>query len=160
MQLRHVRPNHPNLPTTLEEERQYLHQFEVLKSSSTQAASGTPFATAISVAHRRLQDKFDNKILRELISRFIISSNTSLSVVENESFQQLLQYCNPTAITISRRTASRDILTLYTKLRPRIAKALEEQTQEGRVSLTLDAWTSTTQIPFLGITAHYLEIKS
>jgi len=27
----------------------------------------------------------------------------------------------------------------------------------GRISLTLDAWTSSTQIPFLGITPHYIE---
>ena len=39
---------------------------------------------------------------------------------------------------MSRRTAGRDILALYNKLRPRIIKALEEQIQGGRVSLTLD----------------------
>ena len=28
--------------------------------------------------------------------------------------------------------------------------------QNGRVSLILDAWTSSTHIPFLGFTCHYI----
>ena len=38
------------------------------------------------------------------------------------------------------------------------------QEAPGRISFTLDAWTSTTQVPFLGITAHWIttdwEMKS
>ena len=60
---------------------------------------------------------------------------------------------------ISRRTASRDIKELYLKLQPRIQAILQEYTviQKGKVSLTLDAWTSSTQVPFLGVTCHYIE---
>lgn len=79
--------------------------------------------------------------------------------MEDPSFQQLLQNCNPAATKISRRTASRGIKTLYLKLQPQIIAKLHDYTviHKGRVSLTLDAWTSSTQTPFLGITCYYIE---
>ena len=151
LQLRHLRQNH-KLPTSSDEERHYLQQLEA-------KTSDTPFSTARQLATRRVQDKFDNMILREHISQFIISSNASLSVVENSTFRNLLQYCNPSTVPISRRTAARDIIKLYNKLKPRILEVLEDYTttHHGRISLTLDTWTSSTQIPFLGITAHYID---
>ena len=156
LQLRHIRHRHPSLPTSQDEETQYLNQFQLEKR-----ATNTPFSIARgnAIATRKPVDRFDNKILREHISCFLVNTNASLSVVENPSFQQLLQYCNPTAIMISQRTAARDIQNLYIKLQPRIQAMLQEFTsiQQGRVSLTLDAWTSATQIPFLGITCHYIE---
>ena len=103
-----------------------------------------PVQTPLSLAHensvstRKQLDQFDNKILRDHISRFLINTNASLSVVENPSFQQLLQYCNPPATVISRRTASRDIKALHIKLQPRIQAILHKLTV-GRISLTLDA---------------------
>jgi len=108
---------------------------------------------------RKQIDRFNNKVLRAHISCFLINTNASLSVVENSRFWQVLQYCNPSAVSISRRTASRDILTLYSKLLPRIQNMLRDYTVQhgGHISLTLDAWTSSTQIPFLGITEHYIE---
>ena len=89
----------------------------------------------------------------------MVNTNASLSIVENASFQQLLQYCNPSALVISRRTASRDIKALHQKLQPGIQAVLHKLTavDKGRVSLTLDAWTSSTQVPFLGITCHFIK---
>ena len=158
LQLRHIRHRHPSLPTTSEEESRHLEQLEISQKSSIKH---TPFSIASEklIATRKQLDRFDNKVLREYISRFLINTNTSLSIVENHSFQQLLQYCNPTAAMISRRTASRGIIALYNRLQPRIKDMLQEvtTTNGGRISITLDAWTSSTQIPFLGITRHFIE---
>jgi len=109
---------------------------------------------------RKQIDRFDNKVLHEHISCFLINTNASLSVVENSSFQQVLQYCNPSAVLISRRTASFDILTLYSKLLLRIKNMLRDYTVQhgGCISLTLDIWTLFIQIPFLGITAYYIKL--
>ena len=158
LQLRHIRHRHPQLPTSQKEENQRLEQLQLEQKA---VIASTPFTIASGNAalSRKPLDRFDNKILREHISCFLVNTNASLSVVENASFQQLLQYCNPSAKMISRRTASRDIYDLYIKLQPKIQAMLHEYTtiDKGKVSLTLDAWTSSTQIPFLGITCHYIQ---
>lgn len=161
LQLRHIRHRHPLLPTSQEEENRRLEQLQLDQRVTT---ATSPFTLARqsangAIATRKQLDRFDNLTLREHISCFIVNSNASLSVVENPSFQQLLLYCNPSAKMISRRTASRDIQNLYHKLQPRIQAMLQEFTvmQKGRVSVTLDAWTSSTQIPFFGVTCHYIE---
>ena len=70
----------------------------------------------------------------------------------------MLQYCNSKVHTLSRRTLGRDIHKLYGTLLQQVMKRLQEHCQDGgRISLTLDAWSSATQVPFLGITGHYIE---
>jgi len=158
LQIRHLRQRHPLLPTSQEEEIQWLEQLE----KSVNTGKETPFsimAQGRGIATRKQVDRFDNKVFREHLSSFLVNTNASLSVVENSSFRKLLQYCNPSAVMISRRTASRDIVSLYSKLLPRIQNMLREFTVEhgGRISITLDAWSSSTQIPFLGVTGHFIE---
>ena len=159
LQLRHIRHRHSLLPTSQEEENRRLEQLQLDQQVMTANSPFTLARQSAVVSTRKQLDLFDNQTLREHISCFIVSTNASLSVVENPSFQQLLSYCNPSAKMISRRSASRDIQNLYVKLRPRIQAMLQEFTimQKGRVSLTLDACTSSTQIPFLGVTCHYIE---
>lgn len=63
--------------------------------------------------------------------------------------------------SISRRTLRRDILVLYNSLFKQAYQCLLDHTSGGgKVSLTLDAWSSTTQVPFLGITRHYIELST
>ena len=76
--------------------------------------------------------------------------------VLNNSFNTIP---NPAATMISRGTASRDIVELYNKLLPEILAMLQDVTNKHgkRISITLDAWTSSTQIPLLGINGHFIE---
>lgn len=131
--MRHLRKHHPRLPTTQAEEDVKLRELDSSSSSTTVAA--TPFALAAAAAQgpsRGGLSQFDNKVFREYLAAFIISSNSPLALVENSNFQKLLQYCNSKVRMISRRTLVRDIQALHTTL-------------------------SSTQIPFLGITGHYIE---
>ena len=118
LQLRHLRQRHPSLPTSQEEENKNLEKLQMERRTDI---GQTPFTLARNAIPTRKQlDRFDNKVLREHISRFLVNSNASLSIVENPSFQQLLQYCNLSAVMISRHSASRDIQALYSNLQPRI----------------------------------------
>ena len=83
-QLRHLRRHHSRLPTTQEEENVRLREL-----SATNSASATPFTLAAiqSQAGIRLGvSQFDNKVFREYSVAFIVSSDSSLSVVENPNF--------------------------------------------------------------------------
>ena len=143
LQLRHLRQRHPALPTTEQDE---IKQLDTLNLRSNIGI--TPFTIARDglATGRKQHERFDNNVLREHIACFLVNTNASLSVVENPSFQSLIQYCNPSANTISRRTATRDIVTLYNKLFPQIQAMLQDLTTKyrGKISITFDAWTSTT----------------
>ena len=80
-------------------------------------------------------------------------------MVENPQFARLLQYCNPTYRPISRRTLGRDIHDLYSSLLQQVQKQLQEHINSGgKINLTLDAWSSSAQVSFLGITGHFIEV--
>ena len=89
---------------------------------------------------------------------FVISSNSPLAIVENPNFIKLLQYCNSSKLSISRCTLGQDLHVLYNSLFKQVYQSLLDHLRgSGKVSLTLDAWSSTTRILFLGITGHYIE---
>lgn len=81
--------------------------------------------------------------------------------MDNPNFQQMIGYCNQKAQLISRRTLGHDIQKLYESLFQQVHTKLGSHCKEGgRVSITLDAWSSTTRVPFLGITGHYIDKSS
>ena len=58
----------------------------------------------------------------------------------------------------SHRTLGHDIHSLYHTLFQQVLKRLKQYCEDGgKVSITLDAWSSFTRIPFFGITGHYIE---
>lgn len=155
-QLRHLRRHHPRLPTSQEEENTRVRE---LGTAIVTGQPATPFTLATTQAMGRSGiSQFDNKVFREYLAAFIVSSNSSLSLVENPNFHRLIQYCNNKARMISRRTLGHDIQTLYQALFQQVINRLQRHCDDGgRVSITLDAWSSSTRIPFLGITGHYIE---
>jgi len=82
-------------------------------------------------------------------------------MIENIHFVRFLQYCNPAFRPISRRTLGRDIHDLYTSLLQQMRQRLQDHIGSGgKINLTLDAWSSPTQVAFLGITSHYIELDT
>lgn len=156
-QLRHLRKYYPQLPTTQAEEDTKLRELDSTGSSTM--VTTTPFAlAAVQEPMRGGLSQFDSKIFQEYLAAFIISPNSPLALVENSNFQRLLQYCNSKVRMILRRTLVRDIQALYTTLFQQILKRLQDHCEEGgKISFTLDAWSPSIQIPFLGITGHYIE---
>ena len=70
----------------------------------------------------------------------------------------MLEYCNGKVQSISRRTLGHDIRALYDVLFQQVLTQLGHHCQHGgKLSITLDAWSSSTRIPFLGITRHYID---
>ena len=90
----------------------------------------------------------------------VIETNTSFKLVESNAFQTLLAYCNGKATAILRRTVKRDIQTIvYQELFQNLKVSLRAHILTGgRINLTIDAWTSSNKLPFLAITAHWIDI--
>src|SRR3954469_15658484 len=62
---------------------------------------------------------------------------------------------NPEAEILSGDTVREHILLMFREERNNIRKTLQDA--PSKISFTLDAWTSRNQLPFLGITAYWVD---
>ena len=115
LQLRHLQQHHSSLPINKQSE---IRKIQQLQLDQTGGIGSTPFSIARDTTSTRKQaDRFDNTVLRELISGFLINTNASLSVVENPRISRDLGFYLET-FRVSRhlgtlRPKSRDISRHY-----------------------------------------------
>lgn len=76
------------------------------------------------------------------------------SVVEESEFIQLIRLLNPTAQLISNKTVKEDLLAAYHRKVSEIKEKLKNV--PGKISITLDIWTSKNVLAFLVIRAHWI----
>ncbi|CAB5393651.1 unnamed protein product [Rhizophagus irregularis] len=98
---------------------------------------------------------FSNEIFQEMLAAWIAVDDQSFTVVECPEFHQVIRLCNPNVNLPSADTIRSDILNLYSIYRQDIKNQL--QNSPGRLSFTLDGWTSPNNISFLGVTCHYID---
>ncbi|KAF7372957.1 hypothetical protein MSAN_00502900 [Mycena sanguinolenta] len=100
---------------------------------------------------------FTSEGLRDFLIEMIVTQDEALSIVERPSFRRLLQYCRPSITETdipTRRTIRKYVLQLAKDVQ---AKLFDEfQKPSGLHSLSHDAWTSESGIPFLNINNHYI----
>lgn len=76
------------------------------------------------------------------------------SQCEEGFFLKMVKILNPTAVTISGQTVKRDIMKLFGEKTEQI-KAMMAKIP-GKLSFTIDAWTSKNVIAFMAIRAHWM----
>lgn len=81
-------------------------------------------------------------------------SNQPFSEVEHEYFLKMIKNLNPAAATISAETVKRDIMKLFNEKVEEIKSTLNKV--PGKLSFTIDAWTSKNFIAFMAIRAHWI----
>ena len=93
-------------------------------------------------------------MLKSLVEWIIINQHP-FTIVEEPKFIDYIHILNPDVVLISADTIKRRILDLYTA---NIVK-MQESFQDilGKISFTLDVWTSPSTKSFLAITAHYID---
>ena len=96
---------------------------------------------------------FSKEDYRRLLLNFIIANNLSFSIVDSNSFNNLLKYLKDDLIVISRRTLKEDLDLLYNNKVKEIKALLKEN--NSKFSLTLDEQTSSNNLDFLAITIYY-----
>ncbi|CAB5207024.1 unnamed protein product [Rhizophagus irregularis] len=107
-------------------------------------------------------DKFVKKELprytqgtfRDFIAKWIVCDDQPFTAVESEHLRLLFCILNPIAKAPSADTLHSDVIDKFNEERNNIREIL--QNAPGRLSFTLDAWTSPSYIPFLGITVHWI----
>jgi hypothetical protein len=81
--------------------------------------------------------------------------STPFTTVEESGFISLIQSFYPNAKLPSADTIKRNIINLYMSTKIQIQKYLQEI--PGKISFTMDIWTSPSTKAFLAITAHFID---
>lgn len=81
-------------------------------------------------------------------------SDQPFSECEEEYFLKMIKALNPAATTISDQTVKPDIMKLFEERIETIKLMLSKV--PGKLSFTIDAWTSKNFIPFMAIRAHWI----
>ena len=91
----------------------------------------------------------------------VIETNSSFTLVKSSPLRILIAYSNGDAITIYWRTLKHDIQSiLYKGLFENIQVQLQEHIATcSMLNLTIDAWTSANKLPFMAITAHWIDTR-
>jgi hypothetical protein len=139
--MKHLRKEHPNSLRNSETSNGNIERFLTIALEKVPYTSEAYFSSLV---------------------KWITADDQPFTVVEGMFFRKLTRVLNSEAKFFSATTVRNQVITTYTEEQNKIRKELQEA--PGRISFTLDAWTSTTQIPFLGITAHWItadwEMKS
>jgi hypothetical protein len=131
----------------------------VAAEGSTVGHGSTAWTKAAQKAlGRQIGKRFTASKYRELLAEFIVESSSAFQIVEYQSFHRFVSYLNGNATLISRETVRKDT----NELKKRFQEKLQHDVQlhvgkltKGRVSLTMDAWTSGNQVPYLGVNVRY-----
>ncbi|KAG4066329.1 hypothetical protein HA402_000553 [Bradysia odoriphaga] len=98
--------------------------------------------------------EFSQERYRDALVKWIVTCNQPFSEVEQETFLEMIKILNPAAITISSPTVKRDIIKKFEeKVKVMIAHLKKVP---GKISFTIDAWTSQNVLPFVAIRAHWI----
>lgn len=107
--------------------------------------------TATNVA----ETTYDLGTFRFLVAAWSARCFRPHSIIEDRELRQILTMLFAAVHIHSRQTVSKDISDMYE--RSRRAIALHLRSLPHRIHLTLDGWTSSNIISFLGVTVRYFE---
>ncbi|KAF5331114.1 hypothetical protein D9619_005956 [Psilocybe cf. subviscida] len=90
---------------------------------------------------------------RAEIVRWVAESLRPFEIVKDKGFKRLMKTGRPDYWIPSPSTVSRDVKTVFSKTRNRIAKLLQEH--DGALSFATDAWTSPNHRAYVAVTVHF-----
>jgi hypothetical protein len=92
---------------------------------------------------------------KEYLVGVVVDGNHPFTLVEQKSFRAVLERFKPGFIVPSAKTIREEAVRMYAREAARVTDRLRNV--NGKISLTLDCWTSPNSKAFLGITAHYID---
>lgn len=101
--------------------------------------------------------KITSEMFRHKIVMFMICSDQPFTLVEDEFFRDLINYCsseNKECQLFCAKTAKRSIEALYNENKLNKKEILENN--DGKISFVIDCWTSSNQLAFQGVIARWI----
>ena len=99
---------------------------------------------------------YDAECAREELAKAIIMHEYPLSITDHLGFRRYYAALQPVFQVPTRNTIKKEIMKIYENERATTLKLLDSL--DGRVAITSDMWTSTSQKRgYMAITAHYVD---
>src|SRR5579871_1761297 len=99
-----------------------------------------------------MKEVFRDEFFHKALVDWITSDDQSFLVVENQFFKYLLCLLKPDIKIPTADTIKNNIMKIFINKRERIKKELQKA--PGKISFTLDIWTSSNHLAILGINAY------
>lgn len=100
-------------------------------------------------------NNFSDESFQDAVIRLIIKQDESFLLVESREFQKLVSILNRKAKLFKADALKNKIMALFAKERGKCIEKIKNI--DSMISFTTDVWTAPTQVPYLGITAHYID---
>jgi hypothetical protein len=141
-----------NLWTHLQ--RHHKQVYLAVKKTPSSPSISSPPSSSTSFFEPRMQPRPSTKY-RELLLDFVTSNNLALRVVESSSYRSIVRFLNPTTISISKQTLTRDLFKTFAISRHELEIELQRHIQtRARLSLTTDAWSARNYKDYMAVIVH------
>lgn len=98
---------------------------------------------------------FSQENFRKALLRWVIECNQPFTGPQQNAFVALIRTLNPDAQTVTDKTVKADLMAVY---KQKISELKTEVTNvPGKISITMDTWTSKNSLAFLAIRGHWLD---
>ncbi|CAB5352179.1 unnamed protein product [Rhizophagus irregularis] len=97
---------------------------------------------------------YSKETFKKFIIRWIVKNDLPFTYVESEDFRNMISLLHKDAFIPSADTIKNYIMTSFNDSQKKVASIL--QNTSSKISFTIDAWTSSNNFSFLGITAHWV----
>ncbi|GBC12416.2 zinc finger BED domain-containing protein 1-like [Rhizophagus irregularis DAOM 181602=DAOM 197198] len=94
---------------------------------------------------------------RKKLLQWVVRDDQPFITIECQEFKNMVKYLWPSVNVPSANTLRRDLSANFEQVKDKVR--LELQETPGLLSFTVDAWTSKNQLPFLGISVHWINKK-
>lgn len=98
---------------------------------------------------------FSQEKFRAALLKWIVVCDQPYSEPQREAFVEMIKTLNPDAHIVSDKTVHADLMTTY---HAKFAELITEVSSvPGKISLTMDLWTSKSVLSFMAIRGHWLD---
>ena len=102
-----------------------------------------------------MKQSYDPDVFMGKLLKWIVKTDQPFSCVDNENFEDMMEYLKKDVIMNSRRTIMRRLEELYSQMKGKLKEKLS--IFKSKYSITCDVWTSKNQLSFFGFTIHYID---
>jgi hypothetical protein len=134
--LKHLRSTHPNKCP------------ELLPKENTKPVRNFFLKTT-------MKQSYEPDVFMGMLLKWIVKTDQPFSCVENEDFEEMMEYLKKDVIINCRRTIMRRLEELYSQMKGKFKENLS--TFKSKYSITCDVWTSKNQLSFFGFTIHFID---
>ena len=106
-------------------------------------------------AKQSIKTVFEPDVFMGKLLKWICKTDQPFSCVDNEYFEDMIEYLKKDVIINSRRTIMRRLEELYSQMKGELKEKLN--TFKSKYSITCDVWTSKNQLSFFGFTIHFID---